>query len=472
MGEERDWLFDENEVMEVIRRYEDMMKKRTQFFFDVHEFEEIINFYIDTNNFHKAVTAAEYAYRMYPSSTAIQLIIAHLLIDRGKAIESISILNQLEKIEGSNYEVFILKGTAFNMLGKVSEAQEHFDKAVSLTEENRHEVLYNIGVSFEQQFRYETAIKYFHAAYELDKENISILYDLGYCYDHAGKYKLSIEYYEKFLDEDPFSDNAWFNLGTVYNKINQNQKAIQAYDFAIAINEYYGSAYYNKANILSNLEQYEEALPEYLEFIKLEEDHIMANCYIGECYEKLRQFDESLFYFQKAVTFDSDCADAWFGKGIVKMHLEMYNDSALYIQKALQLSLDNTEYLYALGLVYMRTNDTKSGIETYKRLIDIDPSDYEAWLNYSELLLLSDRIDDAVISLQEAYDYHFDNAYINVRLASYLFLQGVVEEGYEYLDKALTIDTESVEELYEFYPEAILNESIKEIISKYFNKKP
>ena len=73
MGEERDWLFDENDVMEVVRRYEDMMKKRKQFFFDVHEFEEIINFYIDTNNYHKAVSAAEYAYRMYPSSTIIQL---------------------------------------------------------------------------------------------------------------------------------------------------------------------------------------------------------------------------------------------------------------------------------------------------------------------------------------------------------------------------------------------------------------
>jgi tetratricopeptide (TPR) repeat protein len=394
-----------------------------------------------------------------------------LLIDRGKARESITILNKLEKIEGSNYEVFILKGTAFNMLGQVLEAQEHFDKAISLTEENKHEVLYNIAVSFEQQQRYETAIRYFHAAFELDTFNVSILYDLAYCYDHAGKYDLSIKYYEKFLDEDPFSDNAWFNLGTVYNKLNQNHKAIQAYDFAIAINEYYGSAYYNKGNILSNLEKYDEALLEYLEFLKIEEDHVMAHCYIGECYEKLRRFEESLFYFQKAVTIDSSCADAWFGKGIVKMHLESYSESEMYILKALDLSIDNTEYLYALGLVYMRTSNTKSGLGTFRRLIDIDPSDYEAWLNYSELFLLNERLDEAAASLLEASEYHFDNAYINVRLATYLFLQGNMYEGYQYLDKALQIDTECVEELYEFYPEAILDQAIKKIIEKYFNQK-
>lgn len=472
MGEERDWLFDENNVMEIIRRYEDMIKKRKQLFFDVHEFEEIINFYIDTSNFSKAVSAAEYAYRMYPTSTIIQIKIAHILIDRGKAQESLSILNKLEKIEESNYEVYILKGSAYNILGKVNEAKEYFDKAITLTEENKHDVLYNIGISFEQQFRYEMAIPYFKAAYEIDKDNISILYDLGYCYDHAGKYELSIEFYQKFLDEDPFSDNAWFNIGTVYNKLNQNQKALQAYDFALAINEFYGSAFYNKGNILSNLERYDEALVEYLEFLKLEEDHVMANCYVGECYEKLRRFDDSLYYFQKAVTLDPECADAWFGKGIVKMHLELYSESTMYIHKALHLSIDNTEYLYALGLVHMRTNDTQKGLETFKRLIDIDPSDYEAWLNYSELFFQSGQIKNAVNTLQEAYDYHFDNAYINIRLASYLYHLEKFESGNLYLDKALSIDLESIEELYEFYPEAILNDSIKEIITKYFTPKP
>src|SRR6266568_251994 len=104
MGEERDWLFDDDDVMEAIRRYEDMMKHNQKYFFDVHEFEEIINYYIDINNFPKAISAAEYGYRLHPSSTAIQLKIAHLLIDRGKPSESINLLNRIEKLEQSNYE--------------------------------------------------------------------------------------------------------------------------------------------------------------------------------------------------------------------------------------------------------------------------------------------------------------------------------------------------------------------------------
>src|SRR4030065_497476 len=113
MNEEKDWIFDDDEVLGPVRRFEDMTRKKEKYFFDVHELEGVINYYIDCNNFSKAVSAAEYAYRMYPYSTIIQLKIAHLLLDRGKLAESMSILNKLEKIEGSNYEICILKGTAY-----------------------------------------------------------------------------------------------------------------------------------------------------------------------------------------------------------------------------------------------------------------------------------------------------------------------------------------------------------------------
>jgi tetratricopeptide (TPR) repeat protein len=470
MGEERDWLYESDEVLDSIRRFEDMIKKRAQYFFDVHEFEEIINYYIDTNSFSKAVSAAEYGYRMYPGSTIIQLKIAHLLIDRGKAAESIGILNKIEKIEQSNYEVYILKGSAYNILGKTTEAMRHFDKAVSLShKDNRDTILYNIGLSFENQNNYESAIHYFEDAYKLDPTNSIILYDLAYCYDHLNKYDKSIYYYNKFIDEDPYSEHAWFNLGTVYNKAQMFDEAIEAYDFAIAINENYSSAYFNKANILSNLERYKDALPEYLEFLKFEDSHVVAHCYIGECYEKLARYEESLFFFQKAVTLDPNCADAWFGKGVVKMHQELYDESLELINKALELNEDNTEYLYAKGLVYMRQSDHKKGIQVFKQVTELDPVDYDAWLNYSELLLVSGNIDKAIEILQKACDYNFNNANINLRLASYMFLQKKMNLGYTYLEKALTIDADCIEELYDFYPEAALDEQVNAIIKAKMN---
>jgi tetratricopeptide (TPR) repeat protein len=467
MSEERDWFFEEEELLSAVNRFEEMLRNNTRNFFDVHELEGIINYYIDRNNFPKAATAAEYGYKLFPASTIIQLKIAQLLLDRGKLNESMSILNRLEQIEGSNYEVFILKGTAFNMLGKVSEAQMQFDKAVSLTEENKNEVLYNIGLTFEERQEYSTAIQYFLKAYHIDNSNIIILYDLAFCYEKTENLKESIRYYEKYLDEDPFSDNAWFNLGTIYSRISDFERSLEAFDFAIAINENFGSAYFNKGNILSNLEKYAEALDCYLDFIKLEENNVLALCYIGECYEKLKKYDEAEFYFQKAVTLDPNSPDAWYGRGIVKMHLNNLDESQLYITTALDLNEDNTEYIYALGIIHFRRNEYDKSIELFSKVVELDPTDCEAWLYYSEVFYTNNNVNKAIDILKIAYDLNFENPYINIRLAAYYLSSGDLKKGEQYVEKAMTVEPGSIDDLFDFYPEAANNLQIQSIINNF-----
>jgi tetratricopeptide (TPR) repeat protein len=466
MGEEKDWFFEEEELNGAVDKFEEMMNVNAHYFFDVHELEGIINYYIDRNNFPKAASAAEYGYKLYPESTIIQLKIAQLLLDKGKLHESMSILNQLEQIESSNYEVFILKGTAYNMLGKITEAEHQFDKAVALSEDNKNEVLYNIGLSFEERQEYATAIRYFLMAYESDSQNIILLYDLAYCYERNDNLNESVKYYELYLDEDPFSDNAWFNLGTVFSRIEQPDKAIEAFDFAIAINENFGSAYYNKGNILSNQEKYREALDCYLEFIKLEENNVLALCYIGECYEKLKMYDEAECHFQKAVTLDPKSPEAWYGRGVVKMQLGLLDESLLNIKTAIDLSEDNTEYLYALGLVMFRKNDFASSLKIFKEVIDLDPTDCEAWLYYSEVFFNTGNLNKAIEALNVAYDLNFENPYINIRLASYHLLSGNHKKGYFYIEKAINFEPSCIDDLYDFYPEAMGDEKIQLLIDQ------
>jgi tetratricopeptide (TPR) repeat protein len=467
MSEERDWFFEEEELLGAVERFEEMLNNSTHCFFDVYELEGIINYFIDHNNFSKAATAAEYGYQLFPASTVIQLKIAQLLLDRGKLSESMTILNRLEQIEGSNYEVFILKGTAFNMLGKVTEAQMQFDKAVSLTEDNKDEVLYNIGLTFEERQEYDTAIQYFLKAYELDSNNIVILYDLAYCFEKTDNLKESIGYYEKYLDEDPFSDNAWFNIGTIYSRTSDTEKALEAFDYAIAINENFGSAYFNKGNILSNLEKYSEALDCYLDFIKLEENNVLALCYIGECYEKLKKYDEAEFYFQKAVTIDPNSSDAWYGRGIVKMHIGNLDESMLYITTALDLKENNTEYMYALGLVHFRKNEMEKSLELFQKVIEIDPTDCEAWLYYSEVYQAKGDLTKAIDILNMASDQNTDNPYILIRLAAYHLLSGNLKKGSRFIDKAMSLEPGSVDDLFEFYPDAANNKHIQSIINNF-----
>ena len=301
MGEERDWLYDGEDVMESIRRYEHMMEENARYFFDVHEFEEIINYYIDINDVSKAVGAAEYANGMHPTSTAIQLKIAQLLVDSGKATEAVDILEKLEKIEESNYEVYVLKGTAYNVLGNVTKAKKYFDRALMLTPENKDEILCNIGISFEERGHYKTAITYFLESYAIDSENVAVLYDLAFCYDKINEHAKSMHYYESYLEEDPFSDNAWFNLGTVYNNVQLFDKAIEAYDRAISLDPFDYESWLNlselylKKNLLTKAIRTLEDSYEYNSEIALVNYRLAA-------YNLLRRnINEGVRYLRKAI---------------------------------------------------------------------------------------------------------------------------------------------------------------------------
>jgi len=251
MNYESDSFWYDDEVLNSVSRYEDMRRKHTHCFFDVHEFEDIIDYYLDSANIAEAATAANYAARIYPLASSIKLRMAEILIDKGQPIKALNLLNKLEHLDAGEYGIYLLRGTALNMIGKPKEAQRQFEKAIAMADENKAEVLYNIAMSFERINQHNIALKYFLKVHALEPENYFLYYDLAFCYERLNELDKCVVYYRKYLDEDPFSENIWYNLGIVYNRINDHEKALEAYEFAIAINPDYSSAYFNKANTLS-----------------------------------------------------------------------------------------------------------------------------------------------------------------------------------------------------------------------------
>lgn len=467
MNEEKDWLFEEDELLESIRRFEEMQKKNAHYFFDVHELENIINYYFDLNNYTQASLAAEYALNLYPESTSIQLKFAHHLIYSGKIEDSLPLLDYIEKIESSNYEVYVLKGTALNLMDKTTEARLYFDKAVKLSADNKDEVLYNIGISFEDRGQFEIALTYFKEAYKQNSENISVLYDLAYSSERAGLLEDSILYYNKYLDEDPFSENVWYNLAIVYTLLGKVEVALQAYDYAIALNEGFSSSYYNKGNLLFNEERYEESLNVYLEFLELEPQNVEIYNYIGECYIKLNNNDDAILYLRKGLEINPlspdlrhNLANAYSNKGNLDMALEN-------VQLALKNDRTNTQYLFTLATILYKKENYIQAINTIRLITELDPSDEDAWMFYSEILVENKQLDDAIKALIKALGYINESSVINYRIGSYYMLKGNEKLSCKYFEKGLRLNFHERQFFFDFVPEATYNPKIIELLNHY-----
>jgi tetratricopeptide (TPR) repeat protein len=467
MNYRKDSFWYDDEVLSSVSRYEEMLKKRTNCFFDVHEFEDIIDYYLDSENIAEAATAANYAARMYPLASSIQLRMAEILIDKSQPVKALSLLNKLEHLESGEYGIYLLRGAALNMIGKPREAQRQFEKAISMADENKAEVLYNIGMSFERINQHNIALKYFMKVHAMEPENYFVFYDLAYCYERLDQIDKSIVYYHKYLDEDPFSEYVWYNLGIVYNKKDDNEKALEAYDFAIAINPEYSSAFFNKANTLSSLEHHHEAIETYQEFLELEPDNAAAFCYMGECYERLEEFDMAKLHYIKSLSFDDQFADAWFGLGVMKSQDGCHEEAANDILKALDLDEENTDYLFALASVYANMLQYDQSVTIFKKLVQLITGDIYMWDCFAQVYAKQDNFAEARKIILDALHYNPDSALLHYRLAAYLLLDKEDRQGLTVLEDTLKKYPEESDCFFDVFEPGDDDPEIVSLINQY-----
>lgn len=466
MDKEQEKMQEGNEFLQVLRRFEEMVDRQASYFFDVEDFEDIIDYYLDVRNFKKAGEAADVADRQHPGSSEIRIKRVHIFLESGKPAQALDLLAFFPESDKQGADYYLLRGSALAQLGKVRDAERDFDLALSLSEEDQVDTLINISIAFENSKHYRQAVKYLKMAFDLENDNLTVLYDLGYYYERLHDFPSSINFYNKYLDIDPFSENVWYNLGVVFFKSNMMKEALEAYDFAIAINPGYGSAYFNKANIYANEKDYNKAISIYREFLGLEPGNIQAWCYLGECYEETEDYLQALDIYKKVIEIDNSFADGWLGAGICHLHRGNMNDALVYILKAIDLDRQNPEYWFTLGEAYEKAGMPIEAQKAYSEVTFLDREDREAWIRQAFLLIDRKDYPAALIVLREGYQHNFNSQDFVYLIAGVYFRTGDQASGMLYLEKALEMGEGALKLFFLVYPEGEEDKLIQSIIKK------
>lgn len=456
----------EEEIRQVVLKFERMERNKEKYFFDVFEFESLIDYYIENNNSAKAFDAASLAIQQHPNSVSIQIKRARVLLDRGRAVEALSILKKQEDIEPGNHEIFITKGTALGMLGDIQGAKKIFDHALTLDSEEKANILFAIVTVLQNLNYYEQLIPYLLRLIAMEPNYRGHIYDLAYAYEKIDKLSESIFYYEKYLEEEPYSDSAWYNLGVVYNKMELYDKALEAYDFALAINSLNTFVIFNKANIFYNLDRYSEAIPVYHEFIDNEPDSFEALTYLAECYEKTGEIETARKYFHDAIELEPEYADAWFGLGVIKYNSGNAGDSLIYFRKAVRLDDENPEYWYLLGKAHYIKGEIKTALTCFRESLKLDAYYNEVWIDLGKIILSENLSARAIPYLEQAYRITGNLPGINYLMAVAFLHRGDREKAYRHLLVGIEIDRELFNEFRELLPERISSRKIIKLLKK------
>ena len=465
MMEERDNNWDDD-ILEAVNRFKSSLITGRTKYFDVSEFEGIVEQLLEEGDIQGSEIAAEQGIKIHPNAVPLQLKYAQILMNKGLYERSLNYLKTAEKVDSKNPDVHLLKGSAQIVMGNETEAIKSFSKAIHFAGSEIDDILYQIGSTYVQVGDIKKAIYYFEKTAKVNPTHDLALYDLGFFHDQENNYERSIINYNKYLDIDPFNQYVWFNLGTVYNKTEEHSKAIEAYEFAYALNSEFHMALFNIGNALANEGKYIEAIAKYKEFLECEPAHDEAFCYIGECYLNIEDYAESVNYYNRALALNKNNDTAWFGIGLIYWIERDFESGIKNIKKSIRIDGLNSEYWLTLGKIYKDYDKKAEAVSALKKAAKIEPENIEIWFTWTDLYLKFDEPENAVNVLKKGITKNSD-VILKYRMAALLFEIKRFREAYLELEVALIQDSEQLDFLFEFNPQLKKNKKISKMIADF-----
>jgi tetratricopeptide (TPR) repeat protein len=468
MNEEPEW-FEGDELSSSISRFEEMLRNDAHYFFDVEEFESLVEFYIETNNTNKALKVVKIALEQHPFSTEITIRHAQVMAAAHKPQQALEILASIESLVNGDTDFYFTKATIYSQLRMSQKAIDCFKKALEYADnkEDKEDVLISIAFEYENLSEFTKAVEYLKKTLVINPDNETALYEIVFCYEVLGELKSCIDYFTGFLNNNPYSYNAWYNLGITYNRFGEYEKSLDALDYALIIQEEFPAAHYSKANTLVCLAKYEEAIESFKETMKYEEPDALCFYNIGECYEKLEDYNNALGYYQRATKLDPYYGDAWMGIAFIYNETNRLHAAAHYIDKAIEIDNKNEDYIYLYADIKMNLGFIEEAIEAYKTVIQISPDNEAAYIDLTEAYMQQAEHDLALETITEASQLFLESATILYKLTWVLVEMRFLNEAVISFEKAIEMRFKEYKEFLNYCPNAINIQGIADLIEKH-----
>ncbi|MBL7865994.1 MAG: tetratricopeptide repeat protein, partial [Cyclobacteriaceae bacterium] len=143
---------------ELIRRFEDTLKRKTAEFFDLEAYETIIYYYLDRSKHKKAQVAVEMAMEQYPYSTELISVKAQILSNLQQYDEALELLEEALNLHPTDLDILLSMGSIFSLQGKHENAIELYEQALAMTETDRDELYYSLGLAYQSKEDFDKAI--------------------------------------------------------------------------------------------------------------------------------------------------------------------------------------------------------------------------------------------------------------------------------------------------------------------------
>lgn len=441
---------------EIIKRYEDMQQTNRMAYFDVEEFESIVEHYLENMKFTKAFQVMEQAIKQHPNSSTLDLLVAKVYLRQGKLQKSERILHRIEALMLYDTDYWMLRGELYLKLERFVESDAAFAHILELDDEDKEQACIDIAYQFLGNNQTTIAIKYLKAGKKLSPDNKELLFELATAYLEQENYSKSLHYLNKQLDLDPYQEEAWFTMGLIYlDKVEDYEKAMEAFDFVTIINDKHEMAMFFKGQIMFKKGDYYSAIDFYQEYGKFAENEGQAALLIAECYEELNNYDKAIEQYNLALEDEANRFDAWLGMGYSYLERKKYQKAIKYFKQILEENKEFEEASSGLGDCYLALGHEDLALEAYEQSLKINPEQVELWSVYVDIFIGNRDYKKAASVIQKVLKLKIKNTHeLNLQLAVCYFQLKDEEKSIAILQALKSQKFKELIKFFDFCPEA------------------
>jgi len=459
-----DAFFGENEMSNLVNRFEKMLEDGVACYYEVDQLEELLEHYLISNKLELANRVLEISKDQYPYNKQLSIKEAELLSMSNKHREALELLSDVENLEGFNPDFHLTKASILSHCGLYQKAIDSLHKAMNCTQDELDLIYLNLGIEHQNLEQYDLAIDYLQKSIEINPDNDDALYEIAYCYELNRNYEEAVITFNKVIDRAPYNVHAWFNLGASYQAIGELEKSLVAFDYAIVIDENFHAAYFNKATVLVKVERYAEAIELYKKALSFEILDSLIYFYIGDCYDNLDDYKNALVYFERALKKDDEMAEAWIGASSALDMLGRELEALEYAKKAVNLEPENGDYWCFLAGMQVKFDLPDDAIISFEQAIDNGYVFEDLFEDYTQLTLSIKNAELRQSVLERGLDLYPENKLLLIYQSVSHYLNKDEDQGFELLVDVLLQHPELIDQFILYYPKAIEREEIQYLV--------
>lgn len=344
---------DENNDAKVIERYKVMLKRKPR---EGSSFDRLYQFYLEGDGLTAMVSDYEAEAKADPDDANIQLLLGHIYKRLGNDTDALAAYQRAVELAPNDYYTYFALGQLNVALRKHEEAIPQLSKAASLSDQTKSvspeeltTIYKTLGNAFFNRDRLDNAIKAWNKISELDPQNIFARIELADLYREKELYQQAISQHEAIIEI----------------------KADDPYRICLSLRE------------------------------------------IGKIHEETGKFKEAQDSYDKALALTA--RGNWLRRDLQQRIIAIYaadanwTDLIAYYQDKLQEDANDTEILGLLAAAYIENEQLDEGIQTYKRGLELSPTDNSLRLSLITALRTAEKLEDAAIEYETITQQQPDN---------------------------------------------------------------